>query len=100
MPNYINNAENIYKYFSFYKILPLRELRRTLGVQFDEVQSIDIPNYVRGIDIVKHKQNAVSPPSLKFEDKVIERLWYMHQEQTDLLLVLKGTRHVHIDWHT
>ena len=44
MPNYINNAENIYKYFSFYKILPLRELRRTLGVQFDEVQSIDIPN--------------------------------------------------------
>ena len=24
MPNYINNAENIYKYFSFYKILPLR----------------------------------------------------------------------------
>ncbi len=94
MHDFINNAENIYKYFSFYKILPLRELRRTHGVKFDEIQSIDIPNYVRGIDIVKHKENAFSPGSLEFEDKQIERPWYMHQEQTDLLLVLKGTRHV------
>ena len=43
-----------------YRLIPLRTLRRTTGVLFDEVVPSDIPK-IDGIDRVIHKANGVSP---------------------------------------
>lgn len=43
-----------------YRIIPLRILRRTQGVKFDEMVPSDIPK-ISGIDRVIHGPNSISP---------------------------------------
>jgi len=74
-----------------YRILPLRTLRRTAGVLFDEVSKSDIPT-IHGIDRVIHKANGVSPGPVG----AVKRPWYMHTGQDDNLMVLQGERFVDI----
>lgn len=74
-----------------YRILPLRTLRRTAGVMFDEVSKSDIP-LIHGIDRVIHKANGISPGPIGS----IKRPWYMHTGQDDNLMVLQGERFVDI----
>ncbi len=74
-----------------YRILPLRTLRRTAGVLFDEVSKSDIPS-IHGIDRVIHKANGVSPGPVG----AVKRPWYMHTGQDDNLMVLQGERFVDI----
>jgi len=74
-----------------YRIIPLRTLRRTAGVCFDEVVSSDIPR-IDGIDRVIHKANGVSPGPCES----VKRPWYMHPGQDDNLIVLQGERFIDI----
>jgi len=74
-----------------YRIIPLRVLRRTKGVKFDEMVPSDIPK-IDGIDRVIHAPNSISPGSIHH----IKRPWYMHPYQDDNLMVLQGTRFVDI----
>lgn len=74
-----------------YRLIPLRQLRRTAGVLFDEVVPSDIPN-ISGIDRVIHKANGISPGPVES----VKRPWYMHPGQDDNLLVLQGERFVDI----
>lgn len=76
---------------SLYRIVPLRILRRTTGVKFDEMVPSDIPK-IDGIDRVIHGPNSVSPGPVNN----INRPWYMHSGQDDNLMVLQGTRYVDI----
>ena len=43
-----------------YRLIPLRLLRRTSGVKFDEMVPSDIPK-IHGIDRVVHGPNSISP---------------------------------------
>ena len=43
-----------------YRLIPLRMLRRTAGVVFDEMVPSDIPK-IDGIDKVIHSANSISP---------------------------------------
>ncbi len=45
---------------SLYKIIPLKELRKTPGVNFDYLSNKDLPR-IDGIDRVIHTTGAVSP---------------------------------------
>lgn len=74
-----------------YRIIPLRTLRRTRGVLFDEIVPSDIPK-ISGIDRVIHKSNSISPGPIGN----VKRPWYMHPGQDDNLMVLQGTRYVDI----
>ena len=74
-----------------YRIIPLRTLRKTKGVLFDEIVPSDIPK-ISGIDRVIHKSNSISPGPIEN----VKRPWYMHPSQDDNLLVLQGTRYVDI----
>tara|TARA_Y100000389_G_scaffold204089_1_gene254945 strand:+ start:12112 stop:12663 length:552 start_codon:yes stop_codon:yes gene_type:complete len=74
-----------------YRLIPLRVLRRTKGVKFDEMVPSDIPK-VDGIDRVIHGPNSISPGPV---DNV-KRPWYMHVGQDDNLMVLQGSRYVDI----
>lgn len=74
-----------------YRIIPLRMLRKTQGVKFDEMVPSDIPK-IDGIDRVIHGPNSISPGSIQD----IKRPWYMHTHQDDNLMVLQGTRYVDI----
>jgi hypothetical protein len=74
-----------------YRIIPLRNLRRTSGVKFDEIVPSDIPK-IDGIDRVIHGPNAISPGPVGN----VKRPWYMHPNQDDNLMVLQGTRFVDI----
>ena len=74
-----------------YRIIPLRQLRRTVGVKFDEMVPSDIPK-IDGIDRVIHGPNSVSPGPI---DNV-KRPWYMHPGQDDNLMVLQGERYIDI----
>lgn len=74
-----------------YRLIPLRMLRRTQGVKFDEMVPSDIPK-VSGIDRVIHGPNSISPGPV---DNV-NRPWYMHKGQDDNLMVLQGSRYVDI----
>ena len=76
---------------SLYRIIPLRILRRTTGVKFDEMVPSDIPN-IHGIDRVIHGPNSISPGPVNN----VNRPWYMHTGQDDNLMVLQGTRYVDI----
>lgn len=76
---------------SLYRIIPLRVLRRTKGVMFDEMVPSDIPK-INGIDRVIHGPNSISPGPISN----INRPWYMHSGQDDNLMVLQGTRYVDI----
>jgi hypothetical protein len=74
-----------------YRLIPLRQLRRTAGVIFDEIVPSDIP-VISGIDRVIHKANGISPGPCEG----VHRPWYMHPGQEDNLLVLQGERFVDI----
>ena len=74
-----------------YRLIPLRTLRRTAGVIFDEVVPSDIPK-IDGIDRVIHKANGISPGPCDG----VNRPWYMHTGQDDNLLVLQGELFVDI----
>lgn len=74
-----------------YRLIPLRQLRRTAGVLFDEIVPSDIPP-IQGIDRVIHKANGISPGPCEG----VKRPWYMHPGQDDNLLVLQGERFIDI----
>ena len=76
---------------NLYRLIPLRILRRTSGVSFDEIVPSDIPR-IHGIDRVIHLANSISPGPI--DD--VKRPWYMHTNQDDNLLVLQGTRYIDI----
>lgn len=78
-----------------YRLIPLRNLRRTMGVKFDEMVPSDIPK-IHGIDRVIHSSNSISPASIEDTTPPIKRPWYMHPGQDDNLLVLQGTRYIDI----
>jgi len=78
-----------------YRIIPLRVLRRTPGVKFDEMVPSDIPK-MSGIDRVIHGPNAISPGPIEDSNPPVKRPWYMHPGQDDNLLVLQGTRYIDI----
>ena len=78
-----------------YRLIPLRVLRRTSGVKFDEIVPSDIPN-IDGVDRVIHGPNSISPGPVEDVTPPIQRPWYMHPGQDDNLLVLQGTRYVDI----
>ena len=75
----------------FYRILPMKEFRRTPGVEFHIMTKDNIPR-VDGVDRVIHQSAAISPGAVG----EIERPWYMHPHQDDNLLVLSGKRIVDI----
>ena len=78
-----------------YRIIPLRILRRTKGVKFDEMVPSDIPK-ISGIDRVIHGANSISPGPVEDAPIPVKRPWYMHPGQDDNLLVLQGTRYIDI----
>jgi len=78
-----------------YRIIPLRILRRTRGVKFDEMVPSDIPR-ISGIDRVIHGPNSISPGPIEDCTPPVKRPWYMHPGQDDNLLVLQGTRYIDI----
>jgi hypothetical protein len=75
----------------FYRIVPLRVLRRTQGVAFDNV-SVEQLGDIGAIDRVLHEGGAVSPGPVA----EVERPWYMHPHQMDQLLVLHGKRSIEL----
>jgi len=75
----------------FYKVLPLREFRRTPGVEFHILTKEFIP-IIDGLDRVIHESAAVSPGPVG----EVDRPWYMHSHQDDNLMVLSGERLVDI----
>lgn len=80
---------------TLYRIIPLRVLRRTEGVKFDEMVPSDIPK-INGIDRVIHGPNSISPGPIIEGDISVKRPWYMHPGQDDNLMVLHGTRYIDI----
>ncbi len=78
-----------------YRLIPLRMLRRTSGVKFDEMVPSDIPK-IHGIDKVVHAPNSLSPGPVEDITPPCRRPWYMHPGQDDNLMVLQGTRYIDI----
>ena len=78
-----------------YRLIPLRVLRQTVGVKFNEMPRSDIPK-IDGIDQVFHGPNSISPGSIEDTTVPVKRPWYMHPGQDDNLMVLSGTRYVDI----
>lgn len=78
-----------------YRLIPLRLLRRTTGVKFDEMVPSDIPK-IHGIDRVIHGPNSISPGPVEDWTPPIKRPWYMHTGQDDNLMVVQGTRYIDI----
>ena len=78
-----------------YRLIPLRMLRRTSGVIFDEMVPSDIPR-IDGIDKVIHMSNSISPGPVEDSVPPCKRPWYMHPGQDDNLMVLQGTRYIDI----
>ncbi len=78
-----------------YRLIPMRALRRTTGVKFDEMVPSDIPK-IDGIDRVIHGPNSISPGPIEDSSPPVRRPWYMHPGQDDNLMVLQGTRYVDI----
>ena len=78
-----------------YRLIPLRKLRRTSGVKFDEIVPSDIPK-IHGIDKVVHGPNSISPGPIEDSTPPVKRPWYVHRGQDDNLLVLQGTRYIDI----
>ena len=76
---------------NLYKIVSLKELRRTSNVMFDALDTSYMP-HIDGFDRVIHAAGAVSPG--KVGD--VERPWYMHPYQEDNLMVLHGVREIDI----
>lgn len=78
-----------------YRLIPMRVLRRTTGVKFDEMVPSDIPT-IDGIDRVIHAPNSISPGPVEDCTPPVKRPWYMHPGQDDNLMVLQGTRYIDI----
>ena len=78
-----------------YRLIPLRVLRRTSGVKFDEIVPSDLPK-ISGIDRVIHKPNSISPGPIEESVPPVKRPWYMHPGQDDNLMVLQGTRYIDV----
>ena len=76
---------------NLYRIIPLKEFRRTKNVRFDVLDTALIP-HIDSIDRVIHGPGALSPGSVG----TVEHPWYMHPHQQDNLMVLHGTRFVEI----
>ncbi len=74
-----------------YKIITLKEIRRTKSVKFDALDTSIIP-HIDGFDRVIHAPGAISPGSVGD----VEYPWYMHPYQEDNLMVLYGTRYIDI----
>lgn len=74
-----------------YRILKLNPFRKTPGVGFDQFP-MDSISRVDAMDRVIHEGGAISPGPTEG----VERPWYMHPNQSDNLIVLKGVRHVDI----
>lgn len=75
----------------FYKIIKLKEFRRTEGVSFDIMVESMIPE-IHAIDRVIHDKGAISPGTVGS----VEEAWYMHPHQEDNLFVLQGKRYVEL----
>ena len=93
--NYLKNKYVLLLMSNLYRLIPLRVLRRTTGVKFDEIVPSDIPK-IHGIDRVIHGPNSISPGPIEDITPPIKRPWYMHSGQDDNLIVLQGTRYVDI----
>ena len=78
-----------------YRLIPMRVLRRTSGVKFDEMVPSDIP-LIHGIARVIHVPNSISPGPVEDCTPPIKRPWYMHPGQDDNLMVVQGPRYVDI----
>lgn len=74
-----------------FKIIKLKEFRRTPNVEFDVMVKSMVPQ-VDAIDRVMHRGPAVSPGPVGD----VERPWYMHYHQSDNLLVMAGERNVEL----
>ena len=75
----------------FYRVIKLKEFRRTKGVAFDIMIKSMIPK-IDAIDRVIHEGGATSPGSVGS----VEQAWYMHPHQEDNLFVLHGKRNVEL----
>ena len=84
-------SEPITEVKGLYKIIPLKEMRRTPGVWFDLIPP-DLISKISAVDRVMHDGDALSPGSVNG----IERPWYMHPSQDDNLIVVHGTRYIDI----
>lgn len=71
----------------FYKIFRLKPLRKTEGVFFDTIPGT-VFGHVDAIDRVVHAAGAYSPGAVG----EVLRPWYMHEFQSDHLMVLAGMR--------
>jgi len=76
---------------NFYRIIALKELRRTKDVRFD-VLDTSLITRIDSVDRVIHGPGALSPGSVG----AVERPWYMHPHQADNLMVLHGLRSVEL----
>lgn len=74
-----------------YRVIKLKEFRKTPGVNFD-VMIKDMVPQIHAVDRVLHTGSAVSPGPVGD----VERPWYMHTSQDDNLIVLQGTRYVEV----
>ncbi|CDZ74356.1 hypothetical protein ING2D1G_0161 [Peptoniphilus sp. ING2-D1G] len=74
-----------------YRIIKLKDFRKTEGVVFDVMGKSLVPK-VDAIDRVIHTKSAVSPGAVGD----VERPWYMHTHQDDNLFVLYGKRYVEL----
>lgn len=75
----------------FYKIIPMKEFRRTSGVEFHILTKENTPR-IDGVDRVIHQSDAQSPGPVGD----VDRPWYTHPHQEDNLIVLYGKRVVDI----
>lgn len=75
----------------FFRIIKLKEFRKTKGVNFDIMPKSLIPK-VDGLDRVIHESSAISPGSVG----AVKKTWYMHPHQEDNLFVLHGKRNVEL----
>lgn len=76
---------------NFYKVIKLKEFRKTEGVVFDVMVKSMVP-LVHAIDRVLHEVGAISPGPVEG----VERPWYMHPHQEDNLFVLHGKRYAEL----
>lgn len=75
----------------FYKVIKLKEFRKTEGVNFDVLSQSLVPK-TDAIDRVIHQKGALSPGKVGS----VEEAWYMHLYQEDNLFVLHGKRVVEL----
>ena len=76
---------------NFFKVIKLKEFRKTEGVSFDIMVESMIPK-IDALDRVIHQKGAISPGKVNS----VKEAWYMHPHQEDNLFVLHGTRYVEL----